>query len=447
MTRSPSEIVAEPASGPLVGRLVVLDDDPTGVQTLAGIRVLLARPHSDRIARALAGRRSVHVITNTRALAPEEARATVADTARAALRGVAGARLLLRGDSTLRGHLLEEYLGLCDATGVRFPPLLLVPALPSAGRVTREGVHLLERDGRAEPLHDTEYARDGVFAYSSARLLEWAEERSGGLFRASDGLELHLDELRSRGSAAVEGALQKLARADRPAVLAPDAENEHDLVAIAAGYVEALERGREAVVRCAPAFAGIVGGTAAPGLIPAPTAAGPVLVVCGSYVPTSTRQLAALEAAHPGSLVEVDVRALLSEEAEAEEARAARTASELVARSALAVVSTPRERPPGTTGLHAGRRIAEGLARIAGGVQPAPGVVIAKGGITSAVTLQVGFGADEADVRGPVLPGVSHWGVRASGGLLDYLVVPGNVGDDELLVDLLARVLATPRAC
>ncbi len=432
---------------PFVDRLVVLDDDPTGAQTLSGIRVLLAWRHPDRIGRALAGRRSVHVVTNTRALPPEQARATVAGAARAALRGVAGARLLLRGDSTLRGHLLEEYLGLCDATGRGRPPLLLVPALPSAGRVTRDGVHLIERDGRAEPLHQTEYAHDGVFAYSSARLLEWAEERSGGLFRAADGLELHLGELRSRGAAAVEEALETLGHAGRPAVLAPDAETDADLAAIAAGYAAALEQGWEAVVRCAPAFAGVVAGTTAPGLLAAPRASGPLLVLCGSHVPTSTRQLAALEAAYPGSLVEVDAGALAGEGSEAEEERAARAASTRLAAHGLAIVATPRERPEGTTELDAGRRIAEGLARVAGRVEPAPAVVVAKGGITSAVALRVGFGADEADVLGPVLPGVSLWRARARNGALDYLVVPGNVGDDRLLADLVERVLGVTGAC
>ncbi len=322
-----------------------------------------------------------------------------------------------------------------------------MPALPSAGRVTRDGVHLIERDGRAEPLHETEYARDGVFAYSSARLLEWAEERSGGLFRAADGLELHLGELRARGAAAVEEALEALGHAGRPAVLAPDAETDADLAAIAAGYAAALERGWEAAVRCAPAFAGVVAGTTAPGLLAPPRATGPLLVVCGSYVPTSTRQLAALEAAHPGSLVEVDVAALAGDGSAAEVERAAREASTLLAARGLAIAATPRERPAGTTGLDAGRRIAEGLARVAGRVEPAPEVVVAKGGITSAVTLQVGFGADEAEVLGPVLPGVSHWRARTRDGALDYLVVPGNVGDERLLADLVGRVLGEAGAC
>jgi uncharacterized protein YgbK (DUF1537 family) len=54
------------------------------------------------------------------------------------------------------------------------------------------------------------------------------------------------------------------------------------------------------------------------------------------------------------------------------------------------------------------------------------------------VTLRTGFGVDAADVIGPVLPGVSLWRAEAAGRRLDYLVVPGNVGTDDLLVRLLA---------
>ena len=123
-------------------------------------------------------------------------------------------RLVLRGDSTLRGHLLEEYLGVRSVVAPgRWPVLLLVPALPAAGRITVDGVHLFVRDGVPTPLHETEYANDGVFAYASARLLDWAEERSDGLFRAGDGAELSLAALRAGGPAVVSDALCELERA------------------------------------------------------------------------------------------------------------------------------------------------------------------------------------------------------------------------------------------
>jgi uncharacterized protein YgbK (DUF1537 family) len=417
--------------------LVVLDDDPTGVQTLAGVRVLLAWD-ARRIRAALSGRPAVHLITNSRALSPERARALTESAARTAVDGVAGAHVILRGDSTLRGHLLEEYLGLRDALlpGAT-PPLLLVPALPSAGRVTIDGVQMLERDGRRVPLHQTEYARDGLFAYRDASLLAWAAERSGGVFPPERGRRLPLGELRAGGAEAVAAALARLAAAGAPAVLAPDVETVLDLAVVARGYKAALAAGTPALVRCAPAFAGVLAGTTAERLGPIPQARNGVLVVCGSYVSTTTRQLTGLLEGRREALVEVDAVALASPEPGAEIARAAATASERCREGRLAVLATPRERAAVARTLEAGARVASGLARAAGAVSPRPTVVVAKGGVTAAVTLHQGFSVDEAEVVGPVLPGVSHWRT----GAIDYLVVPGNVGDDGLLARLVAGVL------
>ena len=416
--------------------VVVLDDDPTGVQTLARVRVLL-RWDSGRVREALAGRRAVHLITNARALPAEKALDVTAEAARIALTGAPDALVILRGDSTLRGHLREEVLALAEVVSPgRLPPLLLVPALPTAGRVTIGGVHMLERDGRRVPLHETEYASDGVFAYADARVLAWAEERTAGLLRAGDGRELHLDELRAGGPALVAAALRQLEQAGRPAALVPDVENVSDLELVARGYQRALEDGVTALVRCAPAFAGALSGATAERLALAPQA-GRALVVCGSYVPTATAQVHALVDAYPGSLVEVDVGALTSSDPQPEIARAGAAASSLLRAGALAVLATPRRRPAGTETLAAGERISAGLARAAGSVSPRPTCVIVKGGITSCVTLRDGFGATEADVVGPLLPGVSRWRTDD----LDYVVVPGNVGGERLLADVVERVL------
>ena len=430
-----------------VDRLVVLDDDPTGVQTLAGVRVLLAWD-ARRIASALSGRTAVHLITNTRALRVERVQPLVEDAVHAALEGVPEARIVLRGDSTLRGHLLEEYLGVREVISPRcWPVLLLVPALPSAGRVTVDGVHLFERSGVRTPLHETEYARDGIFSYDSARLLEWAEQRSGGLLEATAGRELHLGRLRADADA-VSTALSELASRRVPAVLAPDAETLSDLEAVARGYRTAVAAGVDVVVRCSPAFAGVLGRTTAPALAPLPTVGDGVLVVCGSYVDQTTRQLGRLLAAHPGSLVEADVRLLAGASPRREIERLAGGVSSALAGGRLAVLATPRTRPKETTSLEAGERIARNLAQVVAALAPRPSVLVAKGGITSAVTLRDGVGADEADVLGPVLPGVSRWSARwPDGRPLDYLVAPGNVGDNDLLVRLVDGIVKGHEPC
>jgi uncharacterized protein YgbK (DUF1537 family) len=419
---------------------IVLDDDPTGTQAVHDVPVLLAWPDA-AVSRAARGARALHLMTNVRALPPERAEAVTADAARAALRAVPGARLVLRGDSTLRGHLLEELRAVLAATGAARPPaVLLVPALPAAGRVTRDGIHWLVQDGRRTPLHETEYARDGGFAYESARLLAWAEERTAGLLRAADGVELELGALRAGGPDAVAEAL-RTAAARAPAACVPDAEELSDLELIAEGLRRAEAAGTPVLVRCAPTFAGVLAGTLADGLVPPPSGARGLLIACGSYVGGTTRQLAHLRAARGVVPVELDVLALASPQPEEEIERAATAARRALAEDGLALVATPRERPPETISLEAGARIASGLARVVAALGAPPGVVLAKGGITSQVTLQEGLGADEARVVGPVAAGVAHWAVRHAAGEVAYLVFPGNVGGPSHLTDVVDLVL------
>lgn len=161
---------------------------------------------------------------------------------------------------------------------------------------------------------------------------------------------------------------------------------------------------------------------------------------------TSSRQLARLLEAFPGSVVEVDVEALASARPEAAIEAAAAAAGERLARGALAVLATPRTRPTGGDSLARGARIAVGLARAVGAVRPRPTAVVAKGGITAAVTIREGLGASRADVVGPLVDGVSLWHVpMARGGSLPYVVFPGNVGEDDGLATLVERLRAGRR--
>jgi uncharacterized protein YgbK (DUF1537 family) len=399
------------------------------------------------IRESLADRPSVHLLTNARALSAERAYAVVHDAATTVSDAMPTARLALRGDSTLRGHILEEYLALRDATMPGSEPvLLLVMALPSAGRVTVGGVHWIESGGRRTPLHETEYARDEAFGYDSAHLLTWAEQRTKGLLAAEAGRELPLDELRGRGSDGVAEALVALSSRRRAAAFVPDAETIDDLALVAVGLERALEEGAQVIVRSAPAFVGAASGTTADGLVAPPRAGDGILLVCGSHVATTTRQLERLVETRPGSLLEVDVDALASPSPDAEISRVARAAETLLASSRLAVVATPRERPEGLRTLTAGERVADNLARVVERLSGRPRTVVVKGGITSAVTLRVGLGATAADVVGPVLPGVSFWRARCREGKnVHYFVVPGNVGSDTLLVELV-ELLETGRA-
>jgi uncharacterized protein YgbK (DUF1537 family) len=388
------------------------------------------------------GAPSVHVLTNSRALPAERAEALVCDAVRAVAEAAPDAQVLLRGDSTLRGHLLEEYRAVARAKALDPPPvLLLVPALPSAGRVTRGGVHYLLRDGVATPIADTEYAHDGGFSYRASRLLDWAEERSAGMLAAARGVEVPLDLLREQGADAVQRALAQALRNGTPAAVAPDAETAFDLALIAEGLRRALSAGVPVLVRCAPTFAGVLPGTLAHGcIVPPPVHAGAV-IICGSYVENTTRQLEHLRQERGLAAIELDSRVLACDDELAERAvrDAATRAREALRSKRVALVCTDRTRRPGTRTLDAGLRIARRLARVATYIGDAADVVIAKGGITSAVTLTDGLGATEAVALGPLLPGVALWQPRLDR-IVSYVVVPGTVGGPSLLTELLERL-------
>jgi uncharacterized protein YgbK (DUF1537 family) len=425
------------------GPLVVLDDDPTGTQAVARVPVILACNPAVIAATAATSPTAIHLLTNSRAYPPEQARELVREAAAATIEVLARPRFALRGDSTLRAHLLEEYLALCDvAYAGRTPPLLLVPALPAAGRITAGGVHYLVRDGRRVPLHETEYARDAGFAYSDACLLQWAEDRSGGFFQRAGGREVDLERVRSGGPTVIADALLELADAGRAAVCVPDAESLDDLAVIAEGLGLAEAAGAEIVVRSAPTFVGVASGALATERARPPAPGTGVLVVCGSYVPSTTRQLEKLIDAYPRSLVEVDVVALASDGRKAEIDRAAGEAARLLALDGLAVVATRRERPQDLRDFASGQRVATGLAEVVGRIEPLPGVVLAKGGITSAVTAKHGLAAETGIVVGPLVDGVALWHLHLSRGeKMPFVVFPGNVGDERTLLEVVELVL------
>ena len=425
--------------------VVVLDDDPTGTQLVDRARVLLTWSTGAIREAAASGARSVHLITNSRALDAKQAYAVTLDAARAARAALPESTIVMRGDSTLRGHVRPEYEALRDgALGGRDAPLLLALALPSAGRITLNGVHLLERDGLSVPLHETEYARDPAFGYADARLLAWAESATGGLLPASRGREVSLEELRSVGPESVSRALAELSDS-APAACVVDAESWADLVMTAEGLNALQAAGGKAAVRCSPALTAVLGNNLAPitKFIPPGSGRG-VLVVCGSYVPTTTRQIRALAEVWPHAIVEADVLALASTRPGPEQGR---LAAELRARldgDGVAVLATSRTFEPAVSGQSGRYLLARELAGVLARLDPWPAVVIAKGGVTSAITLQHGLGAHTADVVGPVALGVSAW--RPLGTRTDpptYVVVPGNVGGDELLSTLVADAMTS----
>jgi uncharacterized protein YgbK (DUF1537 family) len=439
---------------------VVVDDDPTGTQTVRGLPVLLPGHAETRLrAAARPGTPLAFVLTNSRSVDGPRASAltydTVSRSARAAAASGRRLRVISRSDSTLRGHFAVELdavgRALADSGG-RVDGVLFVPCFLEAGRYTAGNVQWVSTpDGDLVPAADTEFAADSTFGYTEADLADWvrARLRRPALTVAS----ISLAQLRAADGVTATG--RRLRALSGGEVIIANAAHPADLETLMLALLEAEARGGRYMIRSGPSFVRLCAGQPPAGpLTPGDIRSGSRseahgLVVAGSHTSLTNRQLAVARRDHDLATVELDVPAVLS--ADPARARAAvdrcaeATLAALRGRTALLRTSRTVMTRGRATPLLVGRAVADALsevvARIVGGYPLR--FLVAKGGITSSDLAHRALGATTATVVGQMLPGqLPLWrltdGRRAD---LPYVVFPGNVGAD----DSLSRVLTTLR--
>jgi len=437
---------------------VVIDDDPTGSQVVHDIEAVFGTDPDSVRAGMLAGGGVCFVLTNSRSLPEAEAVAATEAVAETVLaQAPAGrARLVSRGDSTLRGHVFAEVEALQRVrermSGRRHDAVLFVPAFPQAGRTTVGGIHRASVDGVDVPVSETEFARDATFGYRSSRMTEFVEEVSGGRISAADVLHLDLDDVR-------QGPLRvaELIGAAAGRWVTADALEPSDLEAIADGARIVEDSGATIVYRVGPGIVpsvlGIDGVHAVePAELTRPT--GPIvqgLVVVGSHTALTSRQVALARSVHDLQVLELDVPAYVRDVDDRDALLRDLTDRLATAlRTGPTMLITSRERMDADTpeaSLALARLISSAVSSLVAGVLQVvtPGWVVLKGGITSHDVALHGLGASRARVLGQVFPG--QIGVfRAETGPLEggsFVVFPGNVGTDAALVDTITLLQAS----
>ncbi len=407
-------------------KILVCDDDPTGTQSATGVEVLL-RWDADVLTDALRRADAVYLLTNTRALDEQAAVALVsgirADADVAGGRLGERVRLVLRGDSTLRGHVFAE----CDAVDPA-APVLFVPAFPGGGRTTVDGTHRVRVGDEILPAHETEFARDPVFGYRDGHLPGYVREKS-----ARTPVTVGIDDVRS---GALTGVLTAAADTD---VVLPDVHDDSDVARIA-DALRAAWAIREIVARGGAPLAAAVCRVSSDGLLDVPVAGpGRTLLVCGSHTAAAGRQLTNACAGRGTPVVVGTDDALADPDATA--ARLVRELAGDLSAGGWAALASERERRAEHDTLAHGESVMRAVVGAVAALREQVDVVVTKGGITGAQVARDGLGAVSARVRGQVLPGVSVWDLMTPGGrAVVQVVVPGNVGDDDALDAALAAV-------
>ncbi len=431
-------------------KIIVLDDDPTGSQTVHGC-LLLTRWDVPTLKLGLDDASPLmFVLTNTRGMGAEQAAAVTREVCRNLKQALAGfdrpVLYVSRSDSTLRGHYPVETDVMAEELGP-FDAHFLIPAFFEGGRVTVHGTHYLRTGGKAVPVHETEFARDSVFGYRHSYLPKYVEEKTRGRIQADAVVRFPLEEMRT-------GSFDKLMNLTDNACCVVDAENQDDLNRFADELLSAAEHGKRFLFRSAASLL-----TALAKLPPQPIPAErmreyvkegyPGVVVAGSHVKKTTEQLAELLKQPGVAAVEVDVNLLPEKLSELlgniigqVEAAHAQGLTPVVYTSRVERQFTDRQ-----TRLRFGEQVSGFLMSVVHALPKTIGFIISKGGITSNDMLSLGLAIPAARIVGQIHPGCSVVLTSKDHPRLPdipVVIFPGNVGDETALAAVYNRLTHTP---
>jgi uncharacterized protein YgbK (DUF1537 family) len=432
-------------------QIVVLDDDPTGIQTVHGC-LLLTRWGKELLREGFEHKeRFFYVLTNTRAYEADRARRIVREIVRNTLELNREYRRPLifvsRSDSTLRSHFPLEIDAIAAAveeeSGAPLDAVFMVPAFFEGGRLTAGNIHYVVDGERRIPVAQTEYARDRVFGYAASDLPSYIEEKTGGAVAAGAVDTIPLAMLRSGEVTPLREFLRALSGGGYVVV---NAERYDDLERFAEEVLAAALDGKRFALQSAASVVRALGGVSPKALLGPEVVCrcGPGLFMLGSHVQRTTDQLASLLRCDGVAGLELSVKDALRQHEGLRDGIVARIAG-LWRQGATPVVYTTREElrfESKLDRLRAGRRISAVIAGIVARLPNAPSYLVGKGGITSHDILVDGLSVEKAIVLGQILPGVPAITVPEGGrfGGMPYVIFPGNVGDEHALAEVYRKL-------
>lgn len=440
-------------------KLVVLDDDPTGVQTVHDVSVYTDW-EEESIRKGFEEKEAMFfILTNSRSFSVEKTTKVHQDIA-ARVAKVARElgqdfMIISRGDSTLRGHYpLETQLLADDLTkneGVVIDGEIICPFFPEGGRYTMDNIHYVKEQDNLVPAGMTEFAKDKTFGYKSSDLTEYVEEKTEGKYHKEDCITISLDELNTLD---VQGIKDKLMSAQNMAKIIVNAVSYADLKVFCAALVLAMKAGKHYMARTAAAFTKVMGRISDQPLLGRAQLEGDTknggIVLIGSHVKKTTDQLNCLkELDGQADFMEFQVNTVFEENGlEKEVERTVKAAEEKILSGRTVVIYTSRQllAPENMTPeekLHISVKISNAVTSIIGKLSVKPKFIIAKGGITSSDVGTKALRVKKARVMGQVKKGIPVWmtGEESKFPGMPYIIFPGNVGEVSTLKEIVEELI------
>lgn len=428
-------------------KIVVLDDDPTGVQTVHDISVY-TNWTKDSIQKGFAEENNLfYILTNSRgftAAQTEKVHNEIAAVVDEAAKESGKEYIFIsRSDSTLRGHYPLETVVLKDAyeknTGKKIDGEILCPFFKEGGRFTIDDVHYVKDKDLLIPAAETEFAKDKTFGYTVSDLKEYVEEKTGGAYKSESVTAISLEDIRGLNYAKIESQLMSVRDFNKIIVNAVDYV---DVKIFCVALFRAMAKGKTFMFRTAAAIVKVMGGVSDQPLltreqmIVKETENGGIIVV-GSHTDKTTKQVEMLKENPDIVFVELDATLVKDEEAFAKEVdRCLALEEEAIGAGKTVCVYTTRALITADTGdkeddLRLAVRISDAVQSLVGRLSMVPSFVIAKGGITSSDVGTKALAVQKANVLGQIKPGIPVWqtGDESKFPLTPYVIFPGNVGE------------------
>lgn len=441
-------------------KIIVLDDDPTGTQTVHDIPVVTDW-QEDTIREIFSMKEQmVFILTNSRSFSREytkEVHREIAEHIAAAAREAKKEFLVIsRGDSTLRGHFPLETETLRETLEkechIKFNGEIICPFFKEGGRYTLNNIHYVKEGDFLVPAGQTEFARDKSFSYESSHLGEYVEEKCHGKYKKEDCIYISLEDLRGLE---LDKITEKLLQAKDFCKVIVNAVDYKDVEAFSICWIRAMKQGRNFLARSAAALARVIGGVDE---IPLLTKVSLVdeksenggLVIVGSHVKKSSDQLACLmESKANLRFVEFNVNCYFTDGSlEMETERVRKTVEETLKDGRSVVVYTsrrlavlPTEDKDKILGLSV--EISKALTDVVKLLSLKPRFIVAKGGITSSDVATRGLGIKKAMVMGQIRKGIPVWktGPESKFPDMTYIIFPGNVGEVSTLREIVEELM------
>ncbi len=425
--------------------IIVLDDDPTGTQTVHDIPVLTEWSEAAISNELDRGTQLFYILTNSRSFTTDVAKDLGLEIA-SNIHTISSAKgkkcmVISRSDSTLRGHYPMEIDLLMGVFKPKHGVQFILPAFLEGGRFTINDIHYVQEGDYLIPAGETPFAQDKVFGYTSSDLKDWVIEKSAGKIDMANIHTLSISELENETWKNLSSKI--------------DTFKPNDVCIVNVSCHEHLKKAVYSILnsRVDPYFrsaASLVSTLAiqSPKIVDLSTLSLDVqkggLTVLGSYVPKSTSQLAHVLDNLDIEAIKIDINSLLNGNEDSVDT-IARKVDTTINEGNDVIIYTSRElisEQDSAKNLKIGLTISTFLTDIVSKLTVQPSYIIGKGGITSSDLATKSLRIKRAIVLGQMITGVPVWKPQADSKFPDtpFIVFPGNVGDHTGLTQVIKKL-------